>query len=189
MNSVIQICNIALSHFGGGEINSLDEASEPARKCNLYYESSRDQVLRDFPWAFARKVQILALTNEIIPGWSYVYQLPSKCLKARRVFNTQNVLAENNPFDIYEDKIVCNLESAYLEYTVQVIDPVLFDVKFSQALSYKLASELVIPLLANTTRKQEFYSQYQQVLGEAKTGVMRERYKERQYLSNWLGNR
>ncbi|CQR71379.1 hypothetical protein SOV_17380 [Sporomusa ovata DSM 2662] len=189
MNSVIQICNIALSHFGGGEINSLDEASEAARSCNLFYENSRDEVLRDFPWPFARRIQVLALTGESVPGWDYCYQLPAKCLRARRVFASNDMLEYSNPFDIYEDKLLCNVASAYLEYTVQVVDPVLFDAKFSQALSFKLASELVIKLLGNATRKQEFYTQYQQTLGEAKTAAMRERYQERQYKSSWVDGR
>lgn len=189
MNSVVKICNTALSHFGGGEINALDEASEAARGCNLFYESSRNEVLRDFPWPFARKVQVLALTADSIPGWNYMYQLPAKCLQARRIFIAENSLATDNFFDIYEDKLVCNLANAYLEYTVEVVDPGLFDVKFSQALSYKIASELVIMLLGNTTRKQEFYTQYQQVLGEAKTAAMRERNQERQYVSSYIDGR
>lgn len=188
MNSVIKICNIALSHFGGGEINSLDEASESARACNLFYESSRDEVLRDFPWPFARKIQALALTEETIPGWSCAYKLPANCLRARRVFGRYDSLAENH-FDVYGDVLVCDLVEAHLEYTGQVSDPVRFDAKFSQALSYKLASELVIVLLANTTRKQEFYSQYQQTLGEAKTAAMRERRQERQYVCSWVDGR
>jgi hypothetical protein len=189
MNSVVRICNEALSHFGGGEINDINEGSEPARICNVFYESSRDEVLKDFPWPFARKIQVLALTNENIPGWCYTYQLPTKCLKPRRVFNSANVLADDNSFDVYGDKLVTNLHEASLDFTSQVTDPVLFDVKFSEALAYKLASKIVIPLTGNTTRKQEFYSQYEQALGEAKTAVMRERFKELQYVSSWVDGR
>lgn len=35
------ICNIALSSIGQGQITSIDEDSEAARQCKLYYELTR----------------------------------------------------------------------------------------------------------------------------------------------------
>jgi len=189
MNSEIKICNKALSYFGGGQISSLDEASEAARVCSLHYEDARDEVMRNFPWPFASKVTILALSTDTIPGWLYVYQLPVICLRSRRIFNKYDYLADDIPFDIYGDKLVANLPEAYLEFTAKITDPTYFDVTFSKALSYKLASEIVIPLLGNTTRKQEFYAQYEQTIGDAKTTVMRERRIRQPEESSWVEGR
>lgn len=51
-----EICNIALADIlGAGTIGSLADLTPQGRACNRWFELSRDLVLKDFDWNFARK--------------------------------------------------------------------------------------------------------------------------------------
>lgn len=169
------ICNIALGLIGEPNISSLDEQTKAGRLCSSLYPVQRDIVLADHDWNFATKISTLvALSSETIPGWTYLYQMPSRCLCVRRVFNS--VSDENNP-DAYRvvnspstgaKSIASNLESAYAEFTVQVIDPTVFDIKFIDALTYKLAACLAMPLCADTQLAGQMAQFYTYALDRAK---------------------
>ena len=61
----IEICNLALGRIGVEEINRMDEASQPARICTRYFDFTRQNVLRRFPWTFATKrVQLLLFSAQ-----------------------------------------------------------------------------------------------------------------------------
>lgn len=49
----IEICNLALGRIGVDEINRMDEASQPARICTRYFNFTRQNVLRRFPWTLS----------------------------------------------------------------------------------------------------------------------------------------
>ena len=53
MSSIVDICNMALSHLGiGEEIASLTEKSEEARACNRFYSQCRDAMMREWDGQF-----------------------------------------------------------------------------------------------------------------------------------------
>src|SRR5687768_843028 len=85
-SSVIGIYNQALSALGlDADVQDVAEDSPESRTCNLFYEDVRDQVLRDFPWPFARKVAVLALVAGTPNEWGYQYRYPSDALAIRRI--------------------------------------------------------------------------------------------------------
>lgn len=156
MSSIVEICNLALNHIGAKSISSLDEASENARKCKLVYAPLRDAVLRDHSWNFATANELLALLDESMPGWNFIYAQPVKCLNVRKIFS-EVVLSNPSPLDFKillspttkTKSIASNLEFAWCEFTYQVTDPALFDTKFVEALSYRIGSALAQPLTGN----------------------------------------
>ena len=81
------ICNMALSNLGKGVIANMEEGIEDARACKLFYETTRREVLREFPWGFAHRIERLAVVDTNVPGWSYAYGYPAQCLKINNVFN------------------------------------------------------------------------------------------------------
>lgn len=155
-SSVVQICNLALNHIGAKTITSLDESSESARKCSLVYAPLRDAVLRDFAWNFATATEQLALLDETIPGWDFLYVQPIRCLNVRRVFS-EVALANPTPSDFKillspTTKTKCiasKIETAWCEFTYQVTDPTVFDPKFIEALSYRIGASLAQSLAGN----------------------------------------
>lgn len=149
MSSVVQICNLALSHLGSGKsiANIGTEKSQEAYACNSFYETARDAVLRDFAWPFATKIVSLGLV-ETDPNdeWGYSYGYPSDCLKARRILSgIRNDDRDSRvPFKLIytatRQLIYCDQEGAELEYTVKVTDAERFSPDFVMALSFRLAA-------------------------------------------------
>lgn len=58
-----EICNLALGHLGEAPIDSLEEDTAAGRACALYYEQTRDAVLRSHRWNFAQTRELLT------PDW------------------------------------------------------------------------------------------------------------------------
>lgn len=171
MASVVESCNIALSHIRARSINSLNESSIEAQQCKLHYESVRDIVLRDTDWPMARKTVALALLVSTPLRWAYAYQYPTDALAIRMVTgdwafkdNSQGDLVTRVryqdmipqpepgvPFDIenLDDArvIVTDQPQAYGVYTKKVTNFNIFDPLFIEAFEWLLASRIAIPLI------------------------------------------
>ncbi len=101
MTSETQICNFALSSIGTrSTIAALTEDSNEARACNLWFAQTRDDMLQQAFWNFARKTATLSLLKQApgtpgfsgtqsttwnssypAPPWLYEYAYPSDCLQ------------------------------------------------------------------------------------------------------------
>lgn len=171
MDSVIDICNIGLSHIRARSINSLEESSTEAQQCALHFDGLRDSVLRAVDWQFAKKAVALTLKFEQPLEWRYAYQYPTDCLKLRRVvgdyffkdqtaYGLRNRFAYANdslrpdveaPFELEniggEKVIVTDEPEAYGIYTKKISDPAIFDPLFTQALAWLVAATLAIPVI------------------------------------------
>lgn len=149
MASKVGICNLALSHLGvGKEIANFEtERSEEASACRRFYDQSLEQMLRDFIWPFATKIAALGLVEED-PNeeWLFSYRYPSDCLKFRRILNGKRNSTRQSlqPYRIAQDDtariILCDLEDAQAEYTINEDDPAMYPPDFAMALSMRLAA-------------------------------------------------
>lgn len=171
------IINDALVRIGyKRRIGSVWEGSEPAKVALDIYGQTRDQMLRDGDWGFARRDLTLTLlksapangfyptgwTNTYPPvPWSFEYSYPADCLKIRSIklppLFIPNYLPKAVNFSISNDNsytpakkvVLCNVgPSALAVYTAQVTDPSTWEASFSEALSAELARRLA-PALAN----------------------------------------
>ena len=194
MASEVEICKVALSHIRAKSINSLTEASREAQECKLHYPIARDFVLRDNWWNFAKKVAPLALLVDEPKLWAYAYQYPSDCLNMRMVtvdnifkdqttdglanrFRFQDFIPQPErglPYEILTlngVKIIGNdFQDAFGYYTAKVTDPNLFDVQFTDALSFLLASRLAIPLVGGDfgrKMREDMLALYNQAMSAA----------------------
>lgn len=160
--SVVQVCNQALARLGANLINSLDDASEEARLCNVSFAHLRDEVLRAHAWNFAtRRAQLARLAGTPAYGFDYRYKLPSDCLTPLELNSRESEwVAEGG-------ELLCNLEEVYLRYTARVVNPVLFDAQFTTALVARLAAELAMPLINSNTQAEMMWSLYQRQIQAA----------------------
>ena len=170
--SITDICNLSLSRFGGGKINSLDDGTEIARLLDLNYDNCLETTLRGFPWNFANNTRPLALTATKVSGYMYVYQYPANCVNVLRVYDEKNYrLKEKAEFKILtngnEKLIACDIEDAFVEFTYKVIIPDLYDALFIKALSYQIAAEVVNAKSGNAQKSQEMMQKYQIAIAEA----------------------
>lgn len=193
MASVVGICNLALAHIGQKPISDLNEASENARKCKLVYELMRDALLRDHQWNFARAIKKMTELEEVIPGWSYLYAQPQKCLFVRRVFNSANIVTPRPlEFDVVlspvsEVKAIStNTEAAWIEYTYQVTDPSLFDPLFTEALSYKIAAAIAKPLTGDIQLASSLLQMFSTIVDKANLQNAKEGSKKKSNYSSLI---
>jgi hypothetical protein len=176
--TVSQICNLALTHIGNDTITDInDTADSNARICKLFYEPTRDLVLREYPWNFAKRVKLgVAIAGVTVPGWTYFYAIPSECLFIRAIYNTATYGAASP--DKYEKMlnpdtntllIATNTENAYIEYTAAVTDPNLFEPAFVKALAYRLAAEIAEKLTGKGAIVNRLFALYKEQISTSAT--------------------
>ena len=180
MISKLDICNMALAQLGQEPIASLEQDNERARRCRLFYEPVKEEVLRTHNWAFARGTVQLALVEQNQAGtWPYVYAYPQDCLFVRKVFGASK---EPQPFeesyqqDICARVIGCAVDQAKAEYTRKVADESIFDPAFVKAFSLALAADLAFALTADAALGQRILQKYTLALEEARRSNMTENF-------------
>ena len=170
----VKICNLALLHAGSTKfIDALTEQSDEAEVCSLSYEQARDFVLEDYPWPFATRYAALGLV-EATPNddWDFSYRYPSDCVFARRLVSSLGRRDPNPPpFRIGSDDtarlLYTNQEDAVLEYTMRVVDPILFTSKFGEAVSWYLAGLIAPGLSKNLKFANSMFQMYDIVKNRA----------------------
>lgn len=161
MTSVVQICNMALSHTGTDLfIADLAEKTKEARLCSLWYPICRDRLLRAFDWSWAKAVTDLAESGTPDSGWEYRYQYPVDALKVLSVV-PQGASFDRKSFVRYRWEITAsggiqtNVYQAQCQYISKVTDPAAFDDTFAYALSVMLAANICMPLTTDVSRTSQ----------------------------------
>lgn len=165
-----QLVNLALRRIGyTPPIGYIFEGSPAARAAVEIYGQTRDELLREADWDFARQSVGLDLlktaptggygwanpwSNEFPPlPWFYEYSYPAGCLLVRSVRPTPTLLAvfdpQPNVFVVADDPsvtpskvILTNLAGAVAVYTGRITDPTLWNSSFTEALVAALATRL-----------------------------------------------
>ncbi len=184
--SVVQICNLALSHLGAAAIVSLTERSAEAMACALHFEPCRDSVLRDYPWNFATKRVVLAeRSGEMRRDWGHVYSLPSDCLLARDLLPDAPFVIESNDQGTTR-LLLTHQPQARLLYTARVEEPTLYDPLFVEALAWKLAVQICMPLTRDKNSLQLCQSLYLNTLSLAQRADGNEGQDDRPPEAEWI---
>lgn len=165
MASVVQICNMALSHIGSeARVASISppDGSVEAGHCATFYDVARTEMLEPGNWAFSLKRAALAQVTNPSTVWAYAYVKPADCQRALRILRpsiavtvfTQDLRVEPHtddrdtaPFDIEGEVILTNEPDAKLVYVQDVTDSTKFPASFTSALSYLLAGYLAGPII------------------------------------------
>lgn len=182
MVSKLDICNIALAHLGQEPISSLGQEDERARRCSLFYEPVKKEVLRTHNWAFAgSQISLALLAGDGGPQWPYMYAYPQDCLFLRRVFaagpkGRDGAFKEVFNQDLHARVILSGIEQARAEYTRDVNDESLFDPAFVKTFSLALAADLAVALTGDSTLAHTVLQKYTLVLDEARRSNMSERF-------------
>lgn len=193
MASKITIWNMALGFLGTRTLSSETDQCLEAIQCNLFWDHARRMTLQAYPFQFAQKKMLLAekiLPEEYKNIWHYAYSIPYNCLNAQAITDTNNFY-EQKFFEIIlsqneEKMLLCDISPCYLYFTEDVTNTELFDDLFINALAYKLASLIAIPLLKNNSAKiQELTQLYEMAIPKAVQSNARQQ-KEKPYADEWL---
>lgn len=178
----MEIINAALARLGESPIQDLNEGSVPANSGRQLYDAARTATLRDYNWSFAMRLSPLAKYEESPIDFHFAYALPPDCLRAIR-------LRGDAPFVIRGTQLCTDAETAVLEYVADVEDAAVYDSKFVEALTYKLAAELAMPVKGSADLMNYYREAYErfvqraaaQSLGEARTSLSDNPYLEARY--------
>lgn len=196
MSSKIEIWNMALGFIGTRTVASETERCLEAVQCGLFWDNARRMVLQQYPFNFAQKKRLLAekkIEETFKSQWKYAYGMPSDCINPQAISDTNNFY-ERKYFEIAltetgEKVLLCDVTPCTLHYTADVKDTALYSELFTNALAYKLASLIVIPLLKNnSSKRQELEQLYQMAISEAVQSNARQG-KEKPYVDSWIASR
>jgi hypothetical protein len=174
MASQVQIAKLALQHIGDRyDIADIDEESVEAEQINLVWDDTRDELLRRYPWRFAKKYTSPAALSVTVPGlWTYAYQYPSACVKVRGITNPLGIDVEALKFEValLEDDtkvVLTDEDDAELFYTSRVTDTTRFDPEFTMALSFLLASRICMSLTGSLDITSKLDQEVLRTMGHA----------------------
>jgi hypothetical protein len=162
--SVVDICNSALSMVGASSIMSLGDPSREARVCNLQYDSNRRAELRKHYWNFAKARATLAPDADA-PAFEfkYAFTLPSDCVRL--------ILPRDAGLDwtLEGRKILTNSgPQLNIRYIADISDATLYDPTFYNVLTIAVAIDICEPLTQSNQKKQLLMQEYRDAIAEAR---------------------
>lgn len=183
MVSKVDIVNMALAEIGVESISDIDESTEQAKKAKLFYENSRDSMLRAYPWRFALKQWNAASVtdSEAFKNYKYAFRRPVDCLRYLHPV-VDGICAEAAGDFIYAD------EDPFDFIGIKSIDTEgSFDPMFIEAFSLKLALKLCVILTNSNTLRDRLKADLEEFMkkSEVKSALEGPR-EEWQFKSSWL---
>jgi len=194
--NVASVCNLALSHLGMKPITDLDTDvalnNPSALALSRHWGPCRNDVFREFKWPFATcQGQILHRTDiatTVYPEWDFFTTYPSSAVTVWNVYDATNADRKHeqlfevvyNP-TLAERVLLCSLDTqntAYVEYTYNVTDTLLWDTKFTMAFSYRLASSICMELTGDDKKSLTLMEIYNAYIHEAKRIAHHEKKKK-----------
>lgn len=172
MASIVDICNMALSHLGSDAVVasiSPPDGSVEAGHCARFYPLARREALEAAKWTWSKTRQPLAQVTNPSEVWTYAYTMPSDCSSPMRVLQraavadfvawpygsmllTVDELAlwterGSADFEVEGGVLMTHEPDAVLLYTRDVTDTTKFSSTFLTYLSYLLGAYLSGPII------------------------------------------
>lgn len=146
---------------GAKPIASLDEATAQATAAKVFYELSRDEVLRAHPWNFAiKRVHLSPLSETPAYGYSNAFQLPADWLR------TLEISADE--YNHEGGKLLCNDSGIDLRYVARVVDVTTYDSLFVTTVSCNMAAKLAPSVSGDKGMQQVMWQMYTAQLAQAR---------------------
>lgn len=183
MAAKIEIVNMALGYLGVENISDIDENTAQARLARLFYDMTRDSILRGFAWTFALKQwSCPAVKNApIFKKYSFGCQKPVECLR---------FLHAADP------SIKCELAGEYIYSDVNPTDIIgvrrienegEFDSVFTEVFTLKLAVQMSIVLSDDKGLRDRLSNDYESLIKTAKVkSALEGPQQDYQYDGSWL---
>ena len=185
--SIADICNMALGHAGSrAYITKIDDGSEEADVCNVFYDLCRRRLLTYADWPFARQRVVLAVTALVRLGWASVYKYPVDVLVIRSLWPSATIITSAAPAVPYQRAqradqrivystendppaplgsgngriILTDMPAAECHYTADMDDTTLFPVAFVDALAVLLGAKLAWNLVSDAKKAQDLMEMF-----------------------------
>lgn len=207
--SEVSIVNMALMRIGVTQtIADMGERSKEALIARTFYAQTRDELLRAFPWSFARKRVRLSLSADpAIDDWLFSYVYPTDCLKVIKIepdggsrYSTAGIVAEADylmgrynpalgamriPYEVASNadgngRLICtDIEDASMAYIARIEDTGSFDALFTSTLAWRLAYEFAMPMAVDANLRTDAWNNYMAMMQTAMAQNMNEAQDDR----------
>ena len=161
--SIVDIANKALTYLGTDAITAITDDTVEGRAVNRIYEQSRQYCLRDHPWNFAM-VRVALAASTTAPVWKYTnaFNWPTGCLRIIELDTTEEWVVEG--------RTIVSDAAAPLNilYIADITDTSLYDAKFVEAFSMRLAADVAYEITASQTVVQAAEQKYMMLIQEAR---------------------
>lgn len=169
------ICNSGLSKLGNNRIISLTEGTPAANLCLEQYDKLRDDLLRGHPWNFAAsRVKLAQLSSTPEFGYEFQYALPSDWMRTISLHPADSRFSEITDFvtesTAAEGRVLrTDWPDVYIRYVRKLEDPNVMDAAFREALAWRIAVELSIPLAKSAALRERMERGFDDALATAKS--------------------
>lgn len=181
MTSVTEICNRALVALGQEPILTLDDSTKSSRMCVMHYESTRDTLLRSYPWSFAIVRASLA-EEQAKPAFGFTrqFKLPQDCLRL------VSINVQDGDYEIENARVLTDEPLVEIRYVSRVNDPNIMDPMFIQVLVYDLAVQLCYPITGSDSLMKTMYQRSDLALTQARHANAIETSTPKVIEGNWI---
>lgn len=186
--SEVQICNSALAKIGAQGIVALSDATPAAFLCNQLFHALRKEVLRSHPWKFATARSVLAASGTA-PAWGYAYAfpLPGDCLRPIDIEENESEWKVESHLGV--EAIVTDNATCKVKYIRDVLDVSRFDANFSEALAFRLAMDLAIPLTSSNSLSDDMAQKFKMTVATARSFDAQQGTPQQVQANDWLNSR
>lgn len=137
MASEATIANVMLVGIGEPTITSLEERTERAVTIKVVFEATRDLLLEQHIWNFAKaRVKLALVAQAPLFGYRTAFKLPADFV---RLINTEPKLEE---YRVENGCILCDEATLSIIYIRRITDPAAMPASFRDCLSYLLGTKV-----------------------------------------------
>lgn len=174
MASQTAIVNLALGKLGAETtLSNLDENIKAARTAKAVWDIARDAALAEHPWNFAIKRLVLQPLVSA-PAWGYQlqFQAPTdmiRLIEVNEAYVWNIAPGEAPPYQLEGDRILTDLGAPLkVRYVWRITDTVKYSAKFVDALAWKLAHEMALPITESATTWELMEKGFADAIAKAK---------------------
>ncbi len=190
-----KIFNIALKNLRVSVgIQNYNQTDKNTIVLNEFYDSAREQVLKDFDWNFANSYRELSLTGNIPqnPKFLYEYDYPNDCVFAREIISyiNEEIVEFEVAANVSGQKVInTNITPVVLRYTKSVDNETFFSTEFVMALCWYLAFLAAPAITGNRSIQNDCLNVYTSMIAKAKTINASEGYIKNPDNCSWIDAR
>ncbi len=190
-----KIFNIVLKNLRVSvSIQNANQSDKNTVILNEFYDSAKEQVLKDFDWNFACAYRELTLTGNIPqnPKFLYEYDYPNDCMFAREIipFCDNNIVEFEIASNQSGNKVInTNLTPAVLRYTRLIDNETFYSTEFTMALCWYLAFLSAPSITGSRSIQSDCLNIYTSMLAKAKALNASEGYVKNSDSCSWFDER
>lgn len=201
---VVSIFNLALSIVGTkAKVSVTTEDSREAETCQLWYEISRDVVLRAAFWPSTVAHQRLAVLKERdnltddwtrddpAPDWVFAYGVPADMIAPRHLTTFSRFTLEwwTPATQASIQAIMSNQEEAILQYSALQADPQQWDDSLYMAVVYALGMNIAMPITGKLSRQKAAREAGDLIISDARAAVANAEENQLDVVPDWIAAR